>query len=401
MSIGLLFPAALAGFAALALPLLIHLTRRSDRQLLDFAALRWLRAKQRARRRLRIDEWPLLVLRLLLLAALVLLLAQPVRFGASRQQPWVVAVPGADPATLSDEPALRDASWHWLAPGFPSFDSAMPPAPTATASVLRELDASLAATQPLTVVVPEHLAGLDAERIVLSRRVDWRIVKARTQATNAQAAAAMPRTLAIRYDPDHAEISRYFTAAGKAWNASNEASVAHASQPAPMMGSAGVDSAGTDVALTANSDWLLWLSSAALPPAIERWLADGGSVLRTGDAAARTDDAVEIWHSAATDTRISAQRHGNGRLLIMHGAIDLAHLPELSNPEFPALLHSWLSAPARAPDQALARDMTPTQGIAGWPARGTSLRELMIWLIAALWLLERVLATHRRKAARA
>src|SRR3546814_121961 len=79
MSIGLLFPAALTALAALALPLLIHLTRRSDRQLLDFAALRWLRAKERARRRLRIDEWPLLVLRLLLLAALVLLLAQPVR----------------------------------------------------------------------------------------------------------------------------------------------------------------------------------------------------------------------------------------------------------------------------------------------------------------------------------
>src|SRR3546814_2031747 len=47
----LLFPAALTALAALALPLLIHLTRRSDRQLLDFAALRWLRAKECARRR--------------------------------------------------------------------------------------------------------------------------------------------------------------------------------------------------------------------------------------------------------------------------------------------------------------------------------------------------------------
>src|SRR3546814_10400107 len=100
MSIGLLFPAALTALAALALPLWIHLTRRSDRQLLDFAALRWLRAKECARRRLRIDEWPLLVLRLLLLAALVLLLAQPVRFGASSQQPWVVVAPAAGPATL-------------------------------------------------------------------------------------------------------------------------------------------------------------------------------------------------------------------------------------------------------------------------------------------------------------
>lgn len=395
MSVGLLFPAALTALAALALPLLIHLTRRSDRQLLDFAALRWLRAKERARRRLRIDEWPLLVLRLLLLAALVLLLAQPVRFGASSQQAWVVVAPGADPGALASDPALRDASWHWLAPGYPAFDSAVPPAPTATASLLRELDASLAAAQPLVVVVPERLAGLDADRIVLSRRVDWRIVKARTQPGNARTPAAIPRSLAVRYDPAHAEISRYITAAARAWHAGNQASVARASQPALV-----IDSAGTDTALPANSDWLLWLSSAALPPAIERWLADGGSVLRSGEALARTDDAAEIWHSAATDTWISAQRSGRGRLLVIHGPLDHAQLPELLSPEFPMLLQRWLSAPVRAPDQAMARDVAPTQGIAGWPARSTPLRDVLLWLIAGLWLLERVLATHRRKAAR-
>lgn len=395
MSIGLLSPAALAALAALALPLLIHLTRRSERQLLDFAALRWLRAKERARRRLRIDEWPLLALRLLLLAAVVLLLAQPVRFGASSQRPWVVVVPGANPGPLANDPALRDASWHWLAPGFPAFDRDVPQAPTATASLLRELDATLAATQSLTAIVPEQLAGLDAERIRLSRRVDWRIVESR--AVVAAGKPAPPtHTIAIRHDPAHAAISRYFTAAARAWNASNDVSAAEPSQQRFL-----IDSASSGLALPANSDWLLWLSSAPLPPAIDRWLAAGGSVLRTRDATAASDDGVlEVWRSTATDTWLSAQRSGKGRLLIVHGALDPAHLPELLDPGFPDLLRSWLSPPVRAPDQALANDVAPTQGTAGWTAHSTPLREPLIWLIAAVWLFERILATNRRKAAR-
>src|SRR3546814_1976476 len=90
------------------------------------------------------------------------------------------------------------------------------------------LDASRSAAQALTVVVPERLAGLDAERIVLSRRVDWRIVKARAPSANAQTPAAMTRTLVISYDTAQAEIARYFAAAAKAWNAADEASGANA-----------------------------------------------------------------------------------------------------------------------------------------------------------------------------
>ncbi|MFT4198344.1 MAG: BatA domain-containing protein, partial [Pseudoxanthomonas sp.] len=51
MSLTLLLPAALAALAALALPLLIHLARRSQPHSTPFAALRWLRAAPRPRRR--------------------------------------------------------------------------------------------------------------------------------------------------------------------------------------------------------------------------------------------------------------------------------------------------------------------------------------------------------------
>ncbi|MDP1698007.1 MAG: BatA domain-containing protein [Xanthomonadaceae bacterium] len=397
MSIGLLFPAALAALAALLLPLLIHLTRRSDRQLMAFAALRWLRAKERARRRLRIDEWLLLALRLLLLTAVVLLLAQPLWFGESSERAWVVVVPGADPAALIDDPTLRDARWHWLAPGFPVFDNAQSQPPAATASLLRELDATLTASQSLTVIVPERLPGLDAQRITLSRPVDWRIVAARPDVGETEQPTPRTQTVAIRHDLAHAGINRYFTAAAKAWNAGTEDHVDASAKPSFV-----IDTATTDVALPANSDWLLWLSSEALSPANERWLAAGGNVLRASDAAAiPAADRVELWRSQQADTWLSAQRSGKGRLLIVHGSLDLAQLPELLNPEFPTLLHGWLNPPARTADRAMAKDAMPTQGMAAWPPRGEPLREAMIWLIAALWLLERLLASNRRKASRA
>ena len=77
MTVLWLFPAGLAALAALLLPLLIHLARRDQQQLIDFAALRWLAAKPRPRHRIRFDEWPLLLVRLLLLALLAGLLARP------------------------------------------------------------------------------------------------------------------------------------------------------------------------------------------------------------------------------------------------------------------------------------------------------------------------------------
>ena len=61
MSLSLLLPLGLAALAALVVPILIHLVRRPEHQLIDFAALRWLSERVRPRRRLRFeDPWLLL-----------------------------------------------------------------------------------------------------------------------------------------------------------------------------------------------------------------------------------------------------------------------------------------------------------------------------------------------------
>ncbi|MBC7991570.1 MAG: BatA domain-containing protein, partial [Luteimonas sp.] len=70
MTLSLLLPIGLAALAALLLPLLVHLARRSEQRLVPFAALRWLQAKPQPRRKRRFEEHWLLLLRLLLLAAL-------------------------------------------------------------------------------------------------------------------------------------------------------------------------------------------------------------------------------------------------------------------------------------------------------------------------------------------
>ena len=61
MSLGFLLPAGLLALASLLLPLLIHLARRPQHRVIDFAAMRWLVQGERPRRRLRFEDLPLLL----------------------------------------------------------------------------------------------------------------------------------------------------------------------------------------------------------------------------------------------------------------------------------------------------------------------------------------------------
>ena len=54
MNLAFLLPAGLAALAAVLLPLLIHLARRSEQRPTVFAALQWLRQKPKPRHRIRL-----------------------------------------------------------------------------------------------------------------------------------------------------------------------------------------------------------------------------------------------------------------------------------------------------------------------------------------------------------
>jgi hypothetical protein len=405
MNLALLLPAGLAALAALLVPLLLHLARRSERRPLDFAALRWLSARARPRRHVRFDEIPLLLLRMLLLAALALLLARPVLEDAVDATPWVVAMPGVPVAEI-DAVAAEGARRHWLAPGFPAVDAERPTTPQGAvpaASLLRELDVRVPAAAPLTILVPPVFDGADAERPRLSRAVDWRIVGATTRATRAAAVTPMPQ-LVVRHDAGGAEGVRYLRAAAAAWGAvaapaagAPDAGAGATATPAPA--SAPVEVADVSAALPADARLVAWLAAGPVPdPVLER-IRGGGTLLLDARAEHRpaTPGAIAMRDRGGR-VLMRAQRMGRGRVLQWTAPLVPDAMPALLEPDFPQRLRAAVLPPP-APRRADARHYAPATGATPWPLPPRGLAPWLALLVAVLFLVERWWANGPRRGA--
>lgn len=372
----LLLPGALAALVALAIPLVIHVARRSEQRPTDFAALRWLRPRPRPRSRLRLDEWPLLLLRLVLLALLALWLARPAVYGAADETAYVAVVPGAE-ATID-----KAARAHWLAPGFPLLDEPGPDARVPVASLIRQLDAELPAGTPLTVIVPQLLQGADAERPRLSRNVDWRVAPGAMPA--AQPAALPVPPLAIRHDAGHAAALRYLRAAAIAW------------QPAGR--DADIEIGTLDAALPKDARGLVWLAEGTLPAALTRWVEGGGTALVVADALVPGNAPRAVaWRDDLGRPLVEAAAMGKGRLLRFTRRLAPAEMPELLEPDFPARLRALLDPAPPPPARVAAGDYAPAPGGRAYDQPPRDLRPWLAVLIAVLLLAERWLATRRSR----
>ena len=304
MNLALLLPVGLAALAALLLPLLIHLARRSEQRPTEFAALRWLRQKPKPRQRIRFDEWPLLIVRLLLLAALALLLARPVLFGAASDDPWVAVVPGVDLQQARAAQAPENARRHWLAPGFPSLEAAQQDmaASATTASVtslLRELDASLPPGVALTVLVPAQLDGVDGQRPYCAVAWTGASLPARhrrhTQRRRRQRTPCPRPPSSVRHAADREAALRYLRAANAAWREPGS------KQATPMQ-----DVAPAGQPLPETSRTLVWLAPGPVPQAVSDWIRAGGIALI--DAQATLADAPPDGRAVARRRRCGAGR---------------------------------------------------------------------------------------------
>lgn len=375
MSLALLFPLGLLALAAWLVPLLVHLARRQQYATLEFAALRWLRAKARPRQRIRLDEWPLLLVRLLLLAALAVLLARPVlRGGAPDTRAVVVVAPGVDAARVRTEQPQADA--RWLAPGFASIDTPAPPAAQPLTSLLRELDQQLPAGAPLTVYVPDPLTGADAQRPRLSRSVHWRPLATPPLVPTARAGTALrlrPGT------PLEADAERVLNALQRAWTGQP---LAAAAASAPRDGEIGV-----------------WLSATPLSPPWQAWLERGGTLLGAPAAASGTADAV-VLRDADGRAVLGEHRVGKGRVLRFSAVLAPSTLPILQDPSFPRQLQTLLH-PTAAPQWVGAADHAPLAGAAVPAPRPRELAPWLLGLIVLLFALERWWATSPRRGVRA
>jgi len=379
---GLLLPGALAALAAILIPLVIHIARRTEERPIEFAALRWLRQKPRPKSRLQFDERLLLAARMLLLILLALWLAAPVLFGAGGTAPYVAVAPGIDVSragVVSDTAVADYSRTHWLAPGFPALSDDGPVAAGPLTSLLRQLDADLPADTPLVVVVPEVMDGADAERPRLSRRVEWRIV-----AGAAPVERAEPRpvpALSIRNDADHAGGLRYLRAAALAWQ--------------PVGRDADLEIDGIDAALPPVTRRLIWLGTGTLPPALLRWVESGGTALIGSKALFPDDvDRVVVWRDGLDRPLVEAARMGTGRLLHFTRRLAPAEMPELLEADFPVRLRAVLVPSTTRPTRVSATDHAPMTGARHFEPAPRDLRPWLAVLIGLVLLGERWLATR-------
>jgi hypothetical protein len=387
MNAALLLPAALAALAALFLPLLIHLARRSQQRPTDFAALRWLRQKPKPRHRLRFDEWPLLLLRLLLLALLALWLARPVLFGGADERPWIAVTPGVDTARVRAMAEEQHARLHWLAPGFPSLDEPQPAAVQPIASLLRQLDAELPAAAKLTVFVPEQLSGADAQLPRLSRVVDWRVLPGAIPVSKPAPEIALPLT--VRHAADRNAALRYLRAAALAW------------QPAATgtLSEQQFSATSVDQSLPGEARNLIWLAPGALPANVREWIGNGGTALLDSRAEFERSAAVTpYWRDDLGATLVEGAAFGRGRMLRFTRPLTPATMPQLLEPDFPQRLRALFVAPAPAPSRVAARDYAPMTGGATYAQAPRDLQPWLALLIAGVLLIERWLATRARRA---
>ncbi|MBB4133326.1 BatA domain-containing protein [Xanthomonas sp. 3075] len=392
MNLFLLFPAGLAALAALLLPLLIHLARRSEHRPTDFAALRWLRALPRPRHRVRFDEWPLLLVRLLLLAALALLLAEPAVRDHQDARPRIAVSPGVDLAAARQRAHAANAQWVWLAPGFPPIASdatdANTPAirtPQPVASLLRELDAGLPPGAALRVIVPSQWGPLDAQRLQLSRDVQWQVVPGRSPA--AAVTAAVPLRLHLITDAPAAPALRYLRAVHAAWALPGTLPVSSPADAAPSRWPSGTV--------------VVWLSHRAPPAPVIAWVAAGGQLLLDAQTPLPSTLATALQpllQDAHGTPLIDAAAYRRGRLLRWAAPLMPQQLPALLDADLPTRLHDALQ-PAATPQHALAQAVQPQRGTAiGLTTAPWPLAPWLIGLVLLLCAVERWLATAPRRS---
>lgn len=374
----LLAPLGLAALAALIVPLLIHLRRRTEEVPVDFAALRWLDALPRPRSKLRFDELLLLALRMLLVALLALLLARPAVLGWHDEAMPVLVAPGVEPASARAS-AGPEADLRWIAPGFPGIETP-PPSQSPVSSLIRQFDAELAPDVPLTILVPQVLNGVDAEPLKLTRAVKWQVVKGSQKARD-PAPAASP-TLAVRYAAGGEAPVRYFRAAAAAW------------RDEPQFEA----DAGTE--LPPRDQVLIWLAPGRVPQAVVNWVSAGGTaVLSDAAEVAMPDTTAALWRDNVGETLVEGGALGAGRLLRFTRPLEPAAMPALLEADFAARLRDLIAPAAPPPSSVVSAAFAPTTGTPPFPLPP---RELSAWLgvlIALAFLTERWLASRRRRFA--
>lgn len=357
-------PVWLAALGALAVPLAIHLWSHRARRPIRVGSIRLLTGMPpAARRAVRLrDPW-LLALRLALLAALALSLADPYWAPRSRRAgTWALLSEEA----LSDRAlidSLRDAGaeLRLLDEGSPNYWS-----------WLAEADRLAPPGTRFLVAAPLVADRFRGSRPAISAPVTWREVSAAAP-RGAPPAAQPSRRVVILADAAHTDDARYLAAAIQA-AAQTTGLAADVTRGSPQDASA----------RATDADWILWLTT-------------------DGAAPAGSGPVVPVWSDASGAPLLSVARDGRALAFRLHARIS----PERAlAPEFIAAVAAWWGGPVPGPGAVVPR-ITPAQATpaaaAAPPRRATPAGAVALavplWVLAALALaVDRWLARRRRRA---
>ncbi|MGJ4731033.1 hypothetical protein ACQYWP_17360, partial [Luteimonas sp. SDU101] len=214
------------------------------------------------------------------------------------------------------------------------------------------------------------------------REVDWRIVPGGTWP---EPANSEPTRLAGRHDAAHREAAGYLRALALAWRDDPDAGADIAESPSLPSG---------------DADVLAWLREGPLPPALMAWVEQGGQLLLPVAAAAPVDAQAVVWRDDAGAPLLQAATHGRGRLLQLTRPLAPAAMPQLLEPSFPRKMREVLQR-VPPPTAVAAADYSPQAGEQAPQAEPHDLRPWLALVIALLFLLERWLASARRRGAAA
>ena len=290
--LGFLAPLWLAGFASLAVPLVLHLWNRRTGRALRVGSIRLLTGASppMARRPRLHDPW-LLALRCALLAALVLALARPYWMPRQGTAPiWaLVATDVVDRASLVDSLTRRGQTVRALDPAdlwlsLAIADRAAPP------------DARF------EVYAAPLLSGAHGTRPVLRSAVTWHSRPSIRGEKTPAASTSPARIVTVFADPSRTDDARYVVAAVRAVG-SVSGIPAIVSTRAP---------AAADAASVRSSDWIVWLSSEPLADVVQQRLRAGATVLtdmgRIPSSETATRLAFEPLATRASAVRRSLER---------------------------------------------------------------------------------------------
>jgi hypothetical protein len=254
-------------------------------------------------------------------------------------------------------------------------------------SLLRELDADLPAATPVTVLVPAVIVA-DGARPQLARTVDWRVAPLAGTPEANRTVNADAFTFAVRHAPENEPALRYLRAAARAWRTEDA--------------SPEVDIAGTEAPLAADTARLVWLAPGDLPATVREWIAAGGHALIDAQTTWPQPEAgVVAWRDDEGRVLARATASGRGRVTQLQQALAPADLPALLEADFPQRLRELLDGPPTSPRLADAAEHAPLVGGPGFPESPRELDTPLLWLILALFALERGFATRARPEAKA